>query len=148
MSSGTGDSAMPAGIVPEGGLTAEDLVSVIDVLVELLPEFDGVRIVRPWALAAAGAAAGGMIGGVDVHRDLGPHVGGVHGGGDVHGGAHLEDRARAQAEAIRRLKPLDHGNDAFAVTAVLVHGRIAGTHMSFDRAAAIAGVRDPARPIY
>lgn len=142
MSSGAGDGAMPAGIVHEGGLTAEDLVSVIDVLVELLPEFDGVRIVRPWALAAAGAAAGGMIGGVDVHRDLGPH------GGGVHGGAHLEDRARAQAEAIRRLKPLDHGNDAFAVTAVLVHGRIAGTHMSFDRAAAIAGVRGPARPIY
>ncbi|MCG7439024.1 hypothetical protein [Corynebacterium freneyi] len=143
MSSGTG---MPGGTA--GGLTAEDLVSVIDVLVELLPEYDGVRIVRPWALAAAGAAAGGMIGGVDVHRDLGdvaPRPGGARGGGHPLGDDRLEDRARAQAETIRRLKPLDRGNDAFAVTAVLVHGRLAGTHMSFDRAAAIAGVRDPAR---
>ena len=31
------------------GMTAEDLVSVVDVLVELLPEFAGARIVRPWA---------------------------------------------------------------------------------------------------
>lgn len=137
---------MPGGTA--GGLTAEDLMSVIDVLVELLPEYDGVRIVRPWALAAAGAAAGGMIGAVDVHRDLsdvGPRPGGARGGGHPPGDDNLEDRARAQAETIRRLKPLDRGNDAFAVTAVLVHGRLAGTHMSFDRAAAIAGVRDPAR---
>lgn len=128
-----------------GGLTAEDLVSVIDVLSELLPEYDGVRIVRPWALAAAGAAGGGMIGAVDVHRDLGPRPGGARGGGHPPGDDRLEDRARTQAETIRRLRPLDRGNDAFAVTAVLVHGRMAGTHMSFDRAAAIAGVRDPAR---
>ncbi|MBP2331364.1 hypothetical protein [Corynebacterium freneyi] len=143
MSSATG---IPGGT--GAGLTAEDLVSVIDVLVELLPEYDGVRIVRPWALAAAGAAGGGMIGAVDVHRDLGdvgPRPGGARGGGHPPGDDRLEDRARAQAETIRRLKPLDRGNDAFAVTAVLVHGRLAGTHMSFDRAAAIAGVRDPAR---
>ena len=137
---------MPGGTA--GGLTAEDMVSVIDVLVELLPEYDGVRIVRPWALAAAGAAAGGMIGGVDVHRalgDVGPRPGGAGGGGHPLGADRRAALARAPAEPLRRLTPLDRGHDAVAVTAVLVHARLAGTHMSFDRAAAIAGVRDPAR---
>ncbi|MDY0114250.1 MAG: hypothetical protein RBS21_08250 [Corynebacterium sp.] len=111
------------------GMTAEDLVSVVDVLVELLPEFAGARIVRPWALSAAAAACEGMIAGVDVHP-------------------RPEDRSRAMAETIRRLKPLDRANDAFAVTAVLVHGRLAGIHMSVDRASAIAGVRDPGHPFH
>ncbi|MFD5868976.1 hypothetical protein ACFWGD_10260 [Corynebacterium sp. NPDC060344] len=111
--------------MPIRPLSAEDLVSVVDVLAELLPEFDGAAIVRPWALSAAAAAEEGSIAGVDVH-------------------AGLEDRLRAMAETLRRLKPLDRGNDAFAVTAVMVRGRLAGTHMSFDRAAAIAGVRHPA----
>lgn len=102
-------------------MTPEDLVAVVDVLAGLLPEFSGARIVRPWALAAAAAAADGSIA----------------------RGRAMDERARAMAETIRRLKPLDRGNDAFAVVAVMVLGRLADAHMSFDRAAALAGVRHP-----
>ena len=110
-------------------MTPEDLVAVVDVLAGLLPEFSGARIVRPWALAAA--AADGSIAGIDVHADSGSR------------GRAMDERARAMAETIRRLKPLDRGNDAFAVVAVMVLGRLADAHMSFDRAAALAGVRHP-----
>lgn len=112
-------------------MTPEDLVAVVDVLAGLLPEFSGARIVRPWALAAAAAAANGSIAGIDVHADSGSR------------GRAMDERARAMAETIRRLKPLDRGNDAFAVVAVMVLGRLADAHMSFDRAAALAGVRHP-----
>ncbi|WJY98656.1 hypothetical protein CHAN_00040 [Corynebacterium hansenii] len=139
------------------GLTAEDLVSVIDVLVELLPEFADVRIVRPWALPAAAAAAEGVIAGIDVHD---PGANGVNAGArsdaagaialnaatSMNGGASDEERMRALAVTIRRLKPLDRGNAAFAVTAVLVHGRLLGEAMSLERAAAIAGARMPGPP--
>ncbi|WP_295625874.1 hypothetical protein [uncultured Corynebacterium sp.] len=122
-------------------MTAEDLVAVVDVLAELLPEFDGVRVVRPWALTAAAGAAGGMIAGVDVHD---PPITGTAGAGTT-GAVRSPDaeaaRSRAMADALRRLKPLDRGNDAFAVVAVLVRTRLTGDHASLDRAAALAGVR-------
>lgn len=107
-------------------MNAEDLLAVLDVLAESLPEFSGAVVVRPWALTAAAGAASATIGGHELHDSA-------------------ESAARAVAEAIRGLEPLDRGNDAFAVVAVIVCLGLAGNDSSLDRAAALAGVRLPMR---
>lgn len=106
-------------------VTAEGLVALVDVLAESLPEFAGARISRPWALAAAAGAVEASIAGVELHRSP-------------------ADAAEAMARTIRRLRPLDHGNDALAFLAATVHLRLAGADARPGTVARIAGITVPA----
>lgn len=87
-------------------MTPEDLAAIVDVMAGALPEYAGVRITRPWALAAAAGATASDIADADLHRSP-------------------ADAAAALAEAIRALRPLDHGNGAFAIVAENVALRLA-----------------------
>ena len=106
-------------------VTAEGLVALVDVLAESLPEFAGARIARPWALAAAAGAVEATIAGVELPRSP-------------------ADAAEAMARTIRRLRPLDHGNDALAFLAATVHLRLAGADARPGTVARIAGITVPA----
>lgn len=106
-------------------LAAESLVALVDVLAESLPEFAGVRITRPWALTAAAGAVEATIAGVELHRSP-------------------ADAAESLARTIRRLRPLDHGNDALAFLAATVHLRLAGADPRPATVARITGIAVPA----
>lgn len=106
-------------------LTAESLVALVDVLAGALPEFAGARIARPWALAAAAGAADAAIAGVELHRSP-------------------IEAAECLARTIRRLRPLDYGNDALAFLAAAVHLRLAGADAPPAAVARITGIPIPA----
>ena len=73
-------------------MTPEDLVAVVDVLAGLLPEFSGARIVRPghWPRRR--------------QRQTDPSPASTSTQTRIQGRA-MDERARAMAETIRRLKP-------------------------------------------
>lgn len=78
------------------------VLTAIETLREHISELEHVRLVRPWAVPALIAAIQDPISGVPIHRTA-------------------QQAARAGAEAVMRLEPLDQGNQALAgLMAVLV----------------------------